>query len=239
MKQSPRESRIWAVVPAAGIGRRMGEDRPKQYLPLAGRTVIEWALDRLLGLPGLSGAVLAISGDDPFWPELAYRAPVPLETVAGGEQRATSVLNALDRLAERADPGDWVLVHDAARPCLRPSDVETLCRTVGQGGAGGLLAVPVRDTVKRDDGAGHVAETVDRRGLWRALTPQMFPLGPLRDALRAALAGAAVVTDEASAMEAAGHRPRLVEGAADNIKITHPADLGLAELYLRGQGEEA
>jgi len=213
----------------------MGGDRPKQYLPLAGRTVIEHTLSRLGGHPGVNGVVVALAPDDPYWTGVAPMLKVPLYTVDGGEERCHSVLNALRRLREVASPEDWVLVHDAARPCLRSDDIDRLIEQAGSHRIGGLLGVPVSDTVKRADSEGEVMETVDRTGLWRALTPQMFRIEVLYEALLAALERGLVVTDEASAIEAAGFRPLMVAGHADNIKITHPADLALAELFLKQQ----
>lgn len=230
--------RYWAIVPAAGAGRRMGSAIPKQYLPLAGQSVIAHTLDTLLHHPRLAGVVVAISADDEWWPEIAAGRVTdkPLLVVTGGVERSHSVLNGLDALSERAHPDDWVLVHDAARPCLCVADLERLLTELADDPVGGLLAVPVRDTLKRADAAGRVAVTVDRSSLWHALTPQMFRLGLLRDALRKALTRGLMVTDEAAAMEAAGFTPRLIEGRADNLKITRPEDLALAEFYLtRGQ----
>ncbi|MDQ5911125.1 MAG: 2-C-methyl-D-erythritol 4-phosphate cytidylyltransferase [Pseudomonadota bacterium] len=241
--------RYWAVVPAAGAGRRMGSAIPKQYLLLAGQPVIAHTLDILLRHPRLSGVVVAISVEDEWWPEVvaarvtnkpllvvtggaARVTNKPLLVVTGGAERGHSVLNGLDALWERAQPDDWVLVHDAARPCLSVDDLDRLLTELAEDAVGGLLAVPVSDTLKQADRAGRVAATVDRSQLWRALTPQMFRLGLLREALREALARGQIVTDEAAAMEAAGFTPQLIEGRADNLKITRPEDLALAEFYL-------
>ncbi|WP_297528977.1 2-C-methyl-D-erythritol 4-phosphate cytidylyltransferase [Thiohalobacter sp.] len=226
----------WALVPAAGVGRRMRADRPKQYLRLGERTVLEHTLDALWQVPAIAGAVVVRSAEDPFWPQLKLWHERPLWAADGGAERADSVMNGLAVLAAHADTDDWVLVHDAARPCLRRGDVERLIEALRDDPVGGLLAVPVRDTMKAADEGGRVAETLDRSRLWHALTPQMFRLGALRDALQAARAAGRAVTDEASAMEAAGLAPRLVEGHADNIKITRPEDLALAEFFLRAQG---
>jgi len=225
--------RYWAVVPAAGAGRRMGSAIPKQYLPLAGQPVIAHTLDTLLRYPPLAGVVVAISAGDEWWREVAAVrvADKPLLVVTGGAERGHSVLNGLEALWERAHPDDWVLVHDAARPCLSVADLDRLFIELADDAMGGLLAVPVHDTLKQADATGRVAATVNRSQLWRALTPQMFRLGMLRDALRDALARGLTVTDEAAAMEAAGFAPRLVEGRADNLKITRPEDLALAEFY--------
>lgn len=226
------------MIPAAGVGARMGAAVPKQYLPLGGATVIEQTLIRVCGHPGVSGVVVAVAADDPHWASLRASCGVAVLRAHGGSARCHSVLNALDRLAQQAADDQWVLVHDAARPCVRHADIDRLVEQLWDHPVGGLLAVPVRDTMKRADGQGRVCETVERRGLWHALTPQMFRLGPLRQALRAALAAGALVTDEASAMEFVGEMPRLVQGHGDNIKITRPEDLVLAEFYLREQQQE-
>ncbi len=224
---------FWAVIPAAGSGRRMGADVPKQYLPLRGRTVLEHALEALFSSTRIRGVVLALAADDAHWPALQPRfADRALVTVAGGAERGHSVHNALLRLAEQAADTDWVLVHDAARPCLRTAAIDTLIDTLAPDGDGGLLGVPVSDTMKRTRPDGTITETVSREHLWHAQTPQMFRLGPLRAALEQALAGGVPVTDEATAMERAGYHPRVVRGSADNIKITVPEDLMLAEFYL-------
>ncbi|MFO1421245.1 MAG: 2-C-methyl-D-erythritol 4-phosphate cytidylyltransferase [Candidatus Competibacteraceae bacterium] len=225
--------RHWALVPAAGVGKRMGSTVPKQYLPLAGRPVIAHALATLLDHPRIAGVVVAIGAEDEWWLTVAAELSTtkPLRVVIGGAERCHSVLNGLEALREWATPRDWVLVHDAARPCLTAGDVDRLLE-LDDDPVGGLLAVPARDTLKQVDDAGRVAATVDRSRLWHALTPQMFRLEMLREALRAALARGLLVTDEAAAMEAAGFAPRLVEGRADNLKITRPEDLALAEFYL-------
>lgn len=226
----------WAVLPAAGVGRRMGAGRPKQYLTLGRRTVIEHALEALLQVPRVEGAVVALAADDPYWDALGYRPAKPLLRAPGGPERAHSVLNALGVLRVRSGADCRVLVHDAARPCLRPADVDALIDAVGDDPHGGLLGLHVRDTMKRADQSGRVTATVDRRALWHALTPQLFPLPALETALASALAAGGEVTDDASAMERAGHRPLLVEGWPDNLKITRPSDLPLAEQSLREQG---
>ena len=223
---------IWAVIPAAGVGTRMGGEIPKQYLPLCGKTVIEHSIERLLALPRIDGAVVALREDDPWWPELACAGRADIRVAHGGAERADSVRNALATLRQDLPEQTWVVVHDAARPCLRSGDVERLLDTAEGHAVGGLLALPLFDTIKRAGPGGEVAETVERSGLWRALTPQMFRLGPLHDALCVAHEAGRMVTDEAQAMELAGHHPLLVPGHADNLKITHPQDLSLAELYL-------
>jgi 2-C-methyl-D-erythritol 4-phosphate cytidylyltransferase len=226
---------LWAVVPAAGVGRRMGTDVPKQYLALRGRPVIEHALSRLLAFPRIAGVCVAIGEDDGYWAETAYACHPDVTVVVGGAERRDSVINALTALSARASPDDWVLVHDAARPCVRLADIERLVERVTAVGHGGLLGRPVHDTMKRSDATGSVLETVDRTGLWHAFTPQMFRLGPLLDGLTRAIAAGVGVTDEAGAMEWAGEPPVMVEGHADNLKITRAEDLALADYLLSRQ----
>lgn len=232
-------SRCWAVVPAAGVGSRMQADRPKQYLPLGDSTVIEHTLSRLLSHARIERVVLALAEADDWWPELPVSSEPRIQRVAGGAERADSVLSALRWLTDTGDaePSDWVLVHDAARPCLRHEDLDHLIAAASAHRVGGLLALPVRDTMKRATAGGEIEQTIDRQQLWHALTPQMFRLGELREALETALAEGALITDEASAMEHAGCAPLLVEGHEDNLKITRPRDLALAELYLQGQAK--
>jgi 2-C-methyl-D-erythritol 4-phosphate cytidylyltransferase len=227
--------RYWAVVPAAGVGSRVGAAVPKQYLPLRGRAVIDHALDPFLDHPAVAGVVLALSAGDGWWQATAHAGHPRIRRVEGGPERCHSVLNALDHLAAVAAPEDWVLVHDAARPCLRREDLERLM-AIDPGECGGLLARPIHDTVKRSGADGRVAATLPREDLWRAFTPQMFRLEPLRGALRAALDRGERVTDDASAMELAGFSPVLVEGQGDNLKITRPEDLELAAYHLEVQG---
>ena len=226
---------LWIVIPAAGVGRRMGADVPKQYLALQGKPILVHAIERLAALPGVQGVMVAISETDEYWPALDLSLPVPLWTCAGGVERCHSVLNALTDLGLHAADEDWVLVHDAARPCVRHDDLEKLLATLEADAVGGLLAMPVRDTMKRAEADGRVVTTEPREGLWHALTPQMFRLGLLRHALEEAIEAEELVTDESAAMERAGYRPRLVEGHGDNIKITRPEDLALAEFFLQRQ----
>lgn len=237
-ESSDPSPRCWAVVPAAGVGRRMGHDLPKQYLFIGDKPVIVHTLERLAGESAIAGIVVAVAEDDAHWATLEIDIPVPLVRAPGGQERCHSVLNALDALQGMAADTDAVLVHDAARPCVRPADLAALIGAVGNRPDGGLLATPVRDTMKRADSRGRVGRTVDREGLWHALTPQMFRLDLLREALRRAIAEGYLVTDEASAMEHAGHHPRLVESHGDNIKITHPQDLATAEFFLAQQRQQ-
>lgn len=232
---------IWAVVPAAGIGKRMQSDRPKQYLKLIDRAVIEHTIDRLLSVDQVKGLVVSIQPGDPYWPDIRIESDKPVLVADGGEERCHSVMSALDVLSKQpayTPETAWALVHDAVRPCVSANDIQNLIDTAAGTESGGLLAVPVRDTMKRQDDDQRVKQTVDRTGLWHALTPQLFACGQLSRALETALAEGFLVTDESSAMEHAGHRPRLVQGREDNIKITRPADLRLAEIYLKSLSEE-
>lgn len=217
---------FWVVIPAAGVGSRMRADRPKQYLKLAGRTILEHTLDCFLEHPGLKGLVVSLAVDDPYWPSLGYAGDPRIRRAAGGSERADSVLSGLRMLSELgANVDDWVLVHDAARPNLTRSDLDKVLGELASDPVGGLLAVPVRDTLKRAGADGRVRETVDRSVIWQAYTPQMFRFGALEGALAGALAAKVAITDEASALEWAGQSPRLIEGRADNVKITRPEDL--------------
>jgi len=233
--------RYWLVMPAAGSGRRFGGASPKQYAPLLDRTVIEWALAPFLGDARCAGIVVAIAPGDQEWARIAARmAAAPVTAVAGGAQRSVSVRQALAALASRAAAADWVLVHDAARPCLQSEDLERLLTLLAAHPLGGLLALPAADTLKRVSGGDaslRIAETVDRAALWRALTPQMFRYGRLCAALDAAHAAGRFPTDEAQALEWQGEQPLLVGGSATNLKITTAADLQLAAAILRARHE--
>jgi len=220
-----------AVVPAAGIGSRMAADIPKQYLPLGGSTVLEQTLARLLSHPAIGRIIVATAEQDPWFERLAVARHPRILRVNGGRERADSVLNALAHVKT-----DWVLVHDAARPCLHRADLDAVL-AAGRQPHGALLACRVRDTMKRGDGQGAISNSVPRDELWHALTPQCFATALLQQALSASLAAGAIITDEASAMEWAGFHPRLVEGRADNIKITRPEDLGLAGFFLQQMSE--
>lgn len=235
---NPAATKYWAIVPAAGVGTRMGSDIPKQYLKLHGKTIIEHTLQRLSQIGAIEGIILAIADDDPWWPDLHIQISKPLKLVNGGAERCHTVQNALHALQSECKDADWVLVHDAARPCVRPADIQLLIRALLNHDAGGLLGMPVRDTMKRTDDNAVVSQTVDRKNLWHALTPQMFRYGLLSAALDQALADQFLVTDEASAMEHAGHAPLMVEGHGDNIKVTRPDDLALAGYYLQNQYEQ-
>jgi 2-C-methyl-D-erythritol 4-phosphate cytidylyltransferase/2-C-methyl-D-erythritol 2,4-cyclodiphosphate synthase len=234
--------RVWAIVPAAGRGARFAASTeasvPKQYAPLLGTTVLEWSLRALLAEPRVHAVMVALAADDARWPSIAARLASPkLRTTVGGANRQDSVANGLEALAAEAAADDWILVHDAARPCLSAADLGALLEAVAQPAAGAanrdgaVLAVPVVDTVKRELGD-HVA-TVDRQGLWRALTPQVFAFAQLRHALKEAKLAGVEVTDEAQAVERLGLRPTLVQGSPFNVKVTRLQDLAMAADILK------
>lgn len=222
--------KIFALIPAAGHGSRMGESLPKQYLPVAGRPLLHHAVAVLAASARVHRVAVILSPEDRHWASLPQ--PWPAGRVqalpVGGASRAQSVANGLATLASEAGDDDWALVHDAARPCLTDASLNALIDAVGNDAAGGLLAQPVADTLKRGDLEGRVVETVPREGLWRAQTPQLFRFA----LLRRALAARPDATDEAQAVEALGGQPRLVPGEADNFKVTYPEDLALAERIL-------
>lgn len=229
----------WVVVPAAGRGTRMGGPLPKQYLPLLGRSVIHHTLDRLARHPRISGLVVALSPDDTHWPGWREMHGKALLRCAGGAQRSESVLAGLQALPASVRERDWVLVHDAARPCLRQDDLSRLLDHGCAHGVGAVLAAPVRDTLKRATASGEIARSESREQLWRALTPQLFRRATLTRALESALAAGDAITDESMAIERLGLKPLLVEGADDNLKITTAADLPVAEFLLGRLGSEA
>ncbi|MCU7937740.1 MAG: 2-C-methyl-D-erythritol 4-phosphate cytidylyltransferase [gamma proteobacterium symbiont of Bathyaustriella thionipta] len=238
---SSLKNNYWAVIPAAGVGKRMGSKIPKQYLPLAGKTVLEQTLNVFIQHSDITGIVVAVTEGDPYWQEISVNFNQenmkPVIIAPGGQERCHSVLNALQVLSLHASDNDWALVHDAARPCLTSKDLDQLISRLSAGSTGGLLGVPMADTVKSCDKQQNVIMTVDRSELWRALTPQMFPYKLLQEALAHAIENKALVTDEASAIELQGLQPKMVEGHPGNIKITHPGDLQLAELFFANASE--
>lgn len=234
------EAPVWAVIPAAGIGTRMGAEKPKQYLAFQGKTIIEHCLDRLLSHPLVCGAVLVLSEADRHWEKLNYAAAKPLFIAAGGAERQDSVLSGLELLQYRQGNDAIVLVHDAVRPLVRHDDLDRLIDAARTHEAGALLAVPIADTIKIEGDRRSVSSTLPRDQLWRAQTPQAFHLQPLLNALRRMIEHKRTATDESAAIEEAGYQPLLVEGSADNLKITLPADLALAEqiwLHQRNQND--
>jgi 2-C-methyl-D-erythritol 4-phosphate cytidylyltransferase len=223
--------RVWCVVPAAGRGTRVGGDCPKQYLLLAGRPMIEHTLERLAAHPRIAGLLVTLAATDAHWSGIDSLHGKPVLTAVGGVERSDSVLAGLDALPAAVAAADFVLVHDAARPCVRRGDIDKLIEFAGAGD-GGLLGAPLRDTLKRADANGCSELTEPRDLRWRAFTPQMFRRAQLSAALRDAALRGITVSDEAMAMEHAGFAPLLVEGAEDNIKVTTAADFALAEFLL-------
>lgn len=235
--------RYWVAMPAAGQGLRLGSDVPKQYLDIGARPLIAWSLGPFFADPRCLGVAVATAPGDPLWQGVRARLGGAVIDAVGGAQRSDSVASSLDALlAWGAAPNDWVLVHDAARPCLTAEEVDALLEAVDEHEGGGLLALPLADTLKREcdrnESAAATAtmaevwSTEPRQGLWRALTPQAFRLASLRDALASAARAGRAPTDESQAMEWAGHRPRLVPGAATNLKVTTRSDLALAGAIL-------
>lgn len=240
--------RYYLVLPAAGSGQRMQSAIPKQYLEIDGTSLLQLTLERLGNMPWFARIVVALAAEDEHWPAVQARLSGKLREklliVTGGSERYRSVHNALQGLAGFAQPQDWVLVHDAVRPCVRTSDVALLIHSLQQETAGGLLAVPVRDTLKEaQPGASNgaevqlVARTVDRSALWLAATPQMFRFGVLQSALQQAMGQDCIATDEAAAVEALGLPVQLIRGRADNLKVTYPEDLALLAALLRADPE--
>ncbi len=225
----------FAVVPAAGVGKRMQADKPKQYLPLMGKTVIEQTLSRLLKADVFTAIAVAVSEGDPYWQTLEIAENPKVIRAKGGKERADSVLSALSALENQANDNDWVLVHDAARPCVTSKEIHFLIESLKNEPYGGILALSSHDTLKQVKGD-TIQSTIDRNTIWRALTPQMFRYGVLKKALETT-EGNPIITDEASAVELTGGLVKIVEGATENIKITRPEDLALAQFYLENQND--
>lgn len=225
--------RHYAIVPAAGSGSRFGGEKPKQYLDLLGRPLIYHTLAALTACPDIERVWVVLAPDDHWWPQYDWSGlGAKLETVrCGGATRAESVSNGLQAAAMVAADDDWILVHDAARPCLSAAMLEALFEELADDPVGGILAVPVADTLKRADAEQRVAATEAREGLWQAQTPQMFRYGQLQKSLENEIS----VTDEAGAIEAMGLKPKLVRGDSTNLKVTWPADLALAAMILRAR----
>ena len=228
----------WVIIPAAGVGKRMATDTPKQYLTLNNKTILEHTLSIFDAHNSISEIILVVSQNDEYWKSLDVKLSKPLHLANGGKERCDSVLNGLKFLEGKANDDDWVLVHDAARPCLRHEDLTLILESLQGSDTGGILAIPVKDTMKRSNTDNKITETVSRENLWHALTPQMFRFGLLKHSIELALNEGEIITDESSAVEFAGYHPILVEGHADNLKITQPGDLALAAYYLIKQKEE-
>jgi len=224
---------IWVVLPAAGTGQRMGLDIPKQYLPVGEKTVLEHTIEKLLSVDVVAGVLVALAPNDSRFSSLKIAQHPDVATTIGGAQRSESVLAALNSLQKKIKLSDWVLVHDAARPCVTVESIHRLINTLKDHKVGGILGVPVSDTLKKVNNRQMIDTTIDRQELWQAQTPQMFRYGILRESLQLALSLGSVVTDEASALEMSGYQPAIVEGQYDNIKITHSEDLAIAEFILK------
>lgn len=236
-------SPAWVIIPAAGVGKRMQLDLPKQYFKIHNKTIIEHTLSCFAHHSEIAGIVVALDSDDPYWKLLELDAiSNPIYTVEGGNERADSVVQALDYLSivERVGSDSWVMVHDAARPCLSQVDLDTLLGIRKTSKVGGILSSRVRDTMKRSfPNQSKISNTETRKDLWHALTPQMFKLGQLRKAMACCYENNIEITDEASAIEAIGESPVLVEGSHNNIKITHPTDIELATCLLHKYKSES
>jgi 2-C-methyl-D-erythritol 4-phosphate cytidylyltransferase len=232
MTPDQARGRLWAVVPAAGRGTRFGAELPKQYLEVAGRPLIAYALDALLSHPSVNGVMVVLAENDGHWHGRETLAGKPVMTCIGGAARADSVLAGLNALPDSVRADDFVLVHDAARPNLSHADLDRLIDLGTSDPVGAILAAPVRDTLKRAGDDGGIDRTEPRERLWRALTPQLFRRMQLSRALDAARAAGVAITDESMAMERQGLRPLLIEGNEDNFKITTPADLARFEYVL-------
>ena len=226
--------RYYAIVPAAGVGSRMQSSIPKQYLNLCDKPLIHHTLTTLLEYPKIVSVVLVLNSQDSFWSSHELKHSKLIQTV-GGKERYDSVLNGLQALKSKAMAQDWVLVHDAVRPCLEPSDIDNLISKLNSHPVGGLLGAVARDTIKRANGNQEVTETLERSQIWQAFTPQMFRFEVLKEALELAIQQQEKPTDEASAIESIGLKPMLVQGKRSNIKITNQEDLALAEFYINSR----
>lgn len=232
-------SSVWAVVPAAGSGRRMVAEVPKQYLKLNGLPILEHTLRALLACPDIRGVIVVLDPSDRRADAIPSLSDPRVSTTTGGAERADSVLAGLQAIAAEAGSQDWVLVHDAARPCVSVALLRSLITSCVSEGVGTVMAQASVDTLKRISDDNHVVETLDRKVIWRAQTPQMFRLAELTSALSEALGNDIAITDESMAMELAGYPVSILEGPSTNIKITLPADLEIAEIILRRLSEEA
>lgn len=227
--------KVHALIPAAGHGSRFGGAVLKQYLPVCGKAVLAHSISAFQFHPLITGITVILAGDDQLFESEVGSLFTAVETVTGGDTRAESVRNGLRFIMENHPDTNWVLVHDAARPCLSPDSLDRLLAQGMQSPDGAILAMPVGDTLKCEGDNGEIATTVDRFRLWAAQTPQLFPVDRLANAIDAALEEGCELTDESSAMEFVGASPKLVMGSAANIKITHPGDLVIAEAWLQGK----
>lgn len=227
------EPRLWVVIPAAGSGSRMQQSHPKQYLSIQGVTIIEHTLNAFLAKPEIARIMVCIAQNDQHFNQLAVADNPRVATTLGGSSRALSVLNGVNALA--ADDQDWVLVHDAARPCLSVNLLDSLIQQLKSDEIGGILAVPANDTLKRANSEQRIESTMDRSTIWQAQTPQMFRYGLLKNAINHSISNNIEITDEASALESMGYMPKLIKGDARNLKVTTPDDIDLAEFLLNSK----
>lgn len=231
---NPVQKECWAIIPATGIGSRMQADRPKQYLEILGKSILEHTLDNLLSFSAISGAVLVVNANDDYWPRLQYYSDKTILTCHGGKERHHSVFNGLHHLRQHTASDCIVMIHDAVRPLVSHQDLARLLDITLKTPDGALLGTKLADTIKQVDAQNRVETTRDRSGLWRAYTPQAFSLETIHQALSHVIEKGLSVTDDASAMEIMGFQPVMVDSDSRNIKITHPQDLLLAELLLKG-----
>ena len=232
MRQSEN---CWVIIPAAGSGKRFGSEKPKQYLTIGFKTVLEHSLNAFMALPEITGIIVVTADADPYWPQIQLATHKPIDQIIGGEERCHSVYNGLNHLLTRSTKIDWVMVHDAARPCVTSQDIKLLYSECQKSRRSGILASPVTDTLKRSGIDQQIQQTVDRQELWRALTPQMFPFDELYRSLKSCIEQQRIVTDDAQALEHRGVEVRIIEGRSDNIKVTHAEDFPLAEIILKRQ----
>lgn len=242
MSNQCASSGVWVIIPAAGIGSRMGGEIPKQYLTIHSKTILEHTISRFFAFDAIVGILIVLGESDPYWPEvesglsdIGISSPF-LQVTTGGAERADTVVNGLNFLGDEFNlsQDQWVMVHDAARPCVRNKDLLSLLELRDSDHDGGILATPAKDTMKRAASGNHlISHTESREKLWHALTPQLFRLGALSNAIESAKLSGKQLTDEASAMEFVGASIVLVEGASDNIKLTTPSDLPLIEFLLQ------
>jgi 2-C-methyl-D-erythritol 4-phosphate cytidylyltransferase len=228
----PKSNKYWVVMPAAGIGERMGSDIPKQYVSVCGKTIIEHTIDCFIDRNDIESIFVSISKSDRYWSTLPISKSEKIVTVIGGDERYESVYNGLCNLKDKAADNDWVLVHDAVRPCLTQSIIDRFITDLNCHDVGGILALPCFETMKKANKENEIEETIDRKFIWRAQTPQMFKYKKLLSAIERTINKNIVVTDEAMAMELSNYKPMLIQGDRDNIKITHKTDLKHLELFL-------
>lgn len=228
------KTKIWALIPAAGIGSRMKAELPKQYLEIDGKTILEHSLSKFLEHPSIDKVVVALNPNDNHWPKLKIAKHPKIIAVEGGETRAESVLNGLKAIQQQQGQNDWVMVHDAARPCLDAGSIDALIQAGKDSKQGVILAIPSVDTIKLANANQTIDKTLSREQIWLAQTPQYFPVEALTIAIETGLQKALPITDEASAIEAQGQHPALVIGTRKNIKVTDPEDMMLASVWLAG-----